>query len=217
MSTEVLLLLNIAGLTLVAYMVAINSHGPTRLGLSYLIATIMLAGTVWVVVQHVNMGLDMQNREKLKQLGQEKQAAEELLRAQREAMMAGKERSAAASEINEVVAKGATLATRIAHTDLQDRSVDLDGLLGRAAATAREATELKKEFEELEPDTFFQDARGMLKEAIEALTEAAYLYRSYYHSEDSDQEELRERIMRQKSRAAGELFDKVKDRLSSPR
>ena len=47
--------------------------------------------------------------------------------------------------------------------------------------------------------------------------EAAYLYRSYYHSEDSDQEELRERIMRQKSRAAGELFDKVKDRLSSPR
>ena len=66
MGVEVYLLCSFVGLTLLAYMVAINSHGPTRLSVSYLIATLMLAGTVWAIVQHVNTGLDERKMEEFK-------------------------------------------------------------------------------------------------------------------------------------------------------
>ena len=47
MSIEILLLGIACSMTLLAYMIAINAHGTTRLSLSYFLATLMLAGNVW--------------------------------------------------------------------------------------------------------------------------------------------------------------------------
>ena len=56
MSVEILLLGVLIGITLLGYMIAINSHGPTRLSTSLLIATVILVGTVWAIIQHANYG-----------------------------------------------------------------------------------------------------------------------------------------------------------------
>ncbi len=91
MSVEILLLAVMGGITLLAYMVAINSHGPTRLSISYLIATVILAGTVWVTVQYVNNDQNIRNSEEVKRLEQEKQKAEEQICSRESAVPVGHE------------------------------------------------------------------------------------------------------------------------------
>jgi len=216
MSVEVLLLVLIAGITLLAYMIAINAHGPTRLGLSYLIATVMLAGTVWLIVQHVNNNLDSQKAAELRRLGMEKQLAEKRLKSQQQQLMENKERMAAATKINAIVTRGTNTAVALTNINLQDRTVDLDVLIGRAAIKGKEAREIKDDVERLTVDSeYFSDALSALKEAVQLLNEAAYYYKSYYYSEDADQEELRERILLQKARASRKKFQDVADIMTS--
>lgn len=207
MSVEILLMVNIAGITLLAYMIAINAHGPTRLGISYLLATIMLAGSVWVVVQHVNTGIDSKKVEEIRRLDSEKQLAEERLKSQEEALRKNRERLAITGKINAIITAGTALATTMQSVDLQDRNVDLDGLIARAVSKGKESRDMKDDFEKLKiSDRHFDQSLAALKEAIQLVGEAAYYYKSFYYSEDTDQEQLRERIMRQKSRAAREKF-----------
>ncbi|MBD3345989.1 MAG: hypothetical protein GF401_13080 [Chitinivibrionales bacterium] len=210
MGTEVLLLGVLAGITLLAYMVAINSHGPTRLSISYLLATILLAGTVWAIVQHVNSGLDKEKMAELRRLELEKQAAEERIKNKEEELMENKHRTNFAARLNDIINRGTGLATTMMNVDLRNMSYDLETLLGRAAATKKKSSELKKEFESLEPeDEFFTQSMELIDEALTDLTEAGRFYYLYYRSEDTTQEELRERLLRQKARKAYESFKKA--------
>ena len=207
MTVEVLLLAIACGITLLAYMVAINAHGPTRLSLSYLIATIMLAGTVWGVVQYVNTDLDSRKMEELKRLEMEKNLAEERIQSQEEALRSNRAKMSFATKLNSVITSGTGFATSMINVDLQDRSLDLDILMKRASDIKKKTDELKKEFETLAVEnTFFTEPTSVIKEAIQSLSEAAYYYRSYYYSEDPEQEKLRERILRQKARLAYDKF-----------
>jgi hypothetical protein len=88
--------------------------------------------------------------------------------------------------------------------------VDLDGLKERAAAAVRKVDDAKKELALLEPaDAAFVASLAQVKDALQLMGEAAYYWRIYYSSEDEDQEALRERILRQKSRTAYETLQKV--------
>jgi len=215
MSTEVLLLIVIAGLTLLAYPIAINAHGPTRLGLSYLIATLMLAGTVWVVVQHVNAGVGMQHRREMKLAEEKLREQEEKLKEQASEGQEQRAKMAFAEKLRAVVTKGATLSSRLAGADLRDRSVDYDALVARATAAVSEADAIKQEFEAIPPSQrFYVDAYESVKEGVQLLKEATYYFRSFYSSEDSDQEDLRSRIMRQKARSAVEVFQKASGQIT---
>jgi hypothetical protein len=199
-------------------MIAINAHGPTRLGISYLLATLMLAGTVWVVVQHVNAGLDVKRRQELERLGQEKDALSKQLHDQEREGAVEQRKSAIAAKLGGVITEGSTLASRMARVDLQDRSVDFDGLVGRAVMAIRSADELKDEYGKIQsPDRVFPDAAASVEEALKLLKDAAHYYRSFYSSEDADQEDLRARIMRQKARSASDLFTKASTQLAAAR
>ncbi len=132
MSVEVLLLALACGMTILAYMIAINAHGPTRLSLSYLMATIMLAGTVWGIVQYVNTDLDSRKMEELKRLETEKKIAEARIQSQEEALRANKERMGQAAKLNTIIATGTGLASAMINIDLQDRGVA--GTVARADA-----------------------------------------------------------------------------------
>lgn len=216
MSVEVLLLIVLAGLTLLAYMIAINAHGPTRLGISYLLATLMLAGTVWVVVNYVYTGKNQQYNKQLEQLGKEKQMLNEKLQEKQSGDETERRKTQLAAELTAVITEGGTQAAAILRTDLQDRSVDFDGLVGRAVVAIRNADELKKKFEDIRmPDRTFPTASGSVEEGLKQLKDAAHYYRSFYSSEDSDQEELRARIMRQKARSAADLFQKAGKELAA--
>lgn len=216
MNTEAMMLALACGMTMLAYMIAINAHGSTRLSLSYLMATIMLAATVWGIVQYVNSDLDAKKMEQIKKIEQEKQLAEERIQSQEEALKANRERMGYATKLSAIVSTGTGLASTILNVDLQNRSVDLSVLMGRAAETKRKVEELKETFGKIGVlDSSFSETIELLKGAIQSLTEAAYYYRSFYYSEDSEQERLRERVLRQKARAAYDQFQKVATSIAS--
>jgi len=215
MSVEVMLLVIIGGLTLLGYMVAINAHGTARMSLSYLIATLMLGATVWVVVQYLNSGVAEQRKAEIQRLAKEKDLAEQRLQEEQEAGKGDRERQAMADKMRAVIAKASPLASRMTAMDMQDRSVDFDGLVARAVALGKEVDEVRQEFEAMTgPQSVFAEATATVKEAMQVLKEAAYYCRLFYQSEDSDQEDLRARIMRQKARSASDLFQKATGQLT---
>ncbi len=210
MNTEILLLALACGMTLLAYMVAINAHGPTRLSLSYLIATVMLAGTVWCIVQYVNTGVDSKKIEELKKLEREKRLAEEKALSNEEQLRANKDRMVKIAHLNKIIAAGSGYSTTLISVELQDASVELDGLLGRAIDMKKKVEELNNEFLSVTiQDVFFSETITMLTDAMKLLTEASMYYRLYYQSNDPTQEINREKVLRQRARTAYELFQKA--------
>jgi hypothetical protein len=214
MSVDILLLVVMGGITLLAYMVAINSHGPTRLSISYLIATVILAGTVWMTVQYVNNDQNTRNREELKRLELEKQKAEDQMQSREQqyqsAMKENKERLGLAGKLNAVITSGTALATQLANMDMHDQSLELDGLVGRAAEAKRKCDDLAAEFGKIAvSDNVFAECANQIKEGLALLAESAQYSVLFYKAEDTAQEELRERIMRQKARNAHDSLQKA--------
>jgi len=220
MSIEVLLLVILAAVTLLAYMVAINSHGPTRLAFSYLIATVILAGSVWAIVQYVNSDINAKKMEEFKRLELEKQKAEDQVKSQQQqysqAMRQSKEHVAMAARFHDILVTATGLATMIINTDLHDMSVDLDALIARSVDAKRRSEQIQADFDKIKtPDTLFAESISLMKDGLKTLSESAQYYYLYFKAEDSAQEELRERIMRQKARIASETLQKASTLVSS--
>ncbi len=220
MSVEILLLILLAAVTLLAYMVAINSHGAARLAFSYFLATIILAGTVWATVQYVNTDINAKKIEELKRLELEKQKAEDQMKSREQeysaAMRQNKEHMAAATRLNSALQAANSLATFMMNTDLRDMSTDLDGLIARSVDTKKKCDQLFAEFDKTKiTDTLFVESGSLVKDGLKQLTEAAQYYYLYFKAEDSAQEELRERIMRQKAKMAAETLQKAGTLISS--
>lgn len=216
MSIELLLLILLGGITLLAYMVAINSHGPTRLSISYLLATALLATSVWAVVQHVNMGEDRIAQDKLRREAQMRQELEKQKAEAVEALQESRDRAAFAAKLNTVINTATGLATTMMNVDLRDMSLELDALIGKATTTRAQVREAREKFEALKTnDRFFEESLRLMSEAMENLNDASQYFYLYYRSEDSAQEELRERIMRQKARDAYEKCQKASGQIAS--
>jgi hypothetical protein len=210
MSTDILLLAVLGGITILAYMVAINAHGPTRLSISYLLATFMLAGTVWAVVQYVNAGQDRLQMAEFQRLQMEKQQVEARAASQEQTIQDSRRRLTYAGRLNAVINQATGLATTMINADLRDYSAELDVLVGRAQTAQRKAEELSAEFEKLKADErYFPQGVQLTGEAFKDLVEAAKYYTQYFRAEDSAQEDLRNRLMRQKSRDALEKLKRA--------
>jgi hypothetical protein len=211
MPVEILLLINLGALTLIAYAIALNSHGTKRLTTSYLLATFILIATVWVTVQYVNSGDNRRKMEEFKKMESEQQKQMQSQEAaMQRALRENKERFTFAGKLNSLIARGTALSAAMMNLNLSNLNQDLDVLLGRAAATKKKIEELRDDFEKLNVnDTLFSRTEALFKEAITQLAEAAHYYNLYYRAEDSAQEELRERIMRQKATEAHSLLEKA--------
>ena len=115
-----------------------------------------------------------------------------------------------AARLNTMITSGTALATSLINIDLQDKSADLETLIGRAVETKKRVDTFKQDFEKLTTtDSFFNEPLVLIKDGVQLLVEAAQYFRQYYYSEDSSQESLRERILRQKAREAYEKFQKA--------
>jgi len=216
MTIEILLLGMLVGITLLGYMIAINSRGPTKLSISYLIATVLLAATVWAIVQHVNTGADRVQQEMYRRLELEKKKAEELARSQEQSLIENRKKMNAAGKLNEIISQGTGYASSIMNVDLRDFSVELDVLMSRANAMKNEIAAMRNSFENLNNEKMlFPACVPTIKEALSKLTDAAKYYRLYFRAEDSAQEELRERTMRQKARQSYDLFKKASSQITS--
>jgi hypothetical protein len=216
MSVEVLLLSIMVGITLIGYMIAVNAHGSTRLSISYLLATVLLAGTVWAIVQYVNSNLSRQQQAQYRRLEAENSKAEERIKSQEQSLMRGQKVSTASSKVNNVISQGTGYAASMMNANMRDFSVELDVLMGRATAMKRKVSALNKEFKSISSDaSYFPEGAKLISDAIKNLSEASNYYKLYFRAEDSVQEELRERLMRQKARAAYNQFSKAGSKIRS--
>jgi len=198
------------GMTVLAYMVAINAHGPIRLSLSCLMATVMLAGSVWAIVQYVNTGIDTMKMAEMKKLEYEKQVAEQRMQSQADSLRENKQRMNISTALNTIITTGTASASSMANLDLQDRNSTLEVLMARAAEMKRKADALKVQFDSLKTeDQIFIEPRTLTKDGLQALSEAGYYLKSYYYSEDADQEQQRENLLRAKARTAYDKFQKA--------
>jgi hypothetical protein len=169
---------------------------------------------VWATVQYVNSGDNRRRTEEFKRLEMEKLKAEEQMRSQAAAMQMAlsenNERLATASRINGIITRGSELASTIININLHDMNSELNVLLARASETKRKVEELNGEFDKMKiSDTLFNQSSSIIKEAFRQLSEAAQYFVLYYRSEDSSQEELREKIMRQKATGSRDLLQKA--------
>jgi hypothetical protein len=220
MSVEILLLVILGAITLLSYMVAINSHGSTRLAFSYLIATVILAVSVWATVQYVNTDINAKKMEEFKKLESEKQKAEDQMKSQEQqysqAMRLSKEHLAIAAHLRDVLTNANGLATSMVNTNLHDMSMDLDGLVGRSVDTKRRCDDALADFEKTRiTDSLFGGSVALIRDGLKTLAEASQYYYLYFKAEDSAQEELRERIMRQKARLASETLQKAGSQINT--
>ncbi len=216
MSIEILLLGIACSMTLLAYMIAINAHGPTRLSLSYLMATVMLAGNVWGVIQYVNNNQNTLKMQEMKRLEAENRLAEEKILEQERSLRAHKEEIGMVALINPIIATGTGLASSMLNANLQDGSLEVDALIGRANECKYKVEKLTEEYQKIQfSNTFLPNARQEVASALQLLGEAAQNYRSYYKAEDSHQEAVRERLVRQKAKLANEKFKAASDLISA--
>ena len=224
-NTEILLLGALCGMTILAYMIAINAHGAVRLSISFFLATILLAGSVYCIVQYVNVGEEQQKKQAIQtvqQLSAEKQQAEEQrlraelqLKSNEQLLEENKEKMVLAGKLNALVAAGSALANRVNSIDLHDMALELDGLMARATEAKAKADGLSAEFGQIDVSKgYYADAIPLMKNGIAQLVEACRYYTMYYRSEDAAQEGLRENLLRQKSKAAAGDFGKAAGILS---
>jgi hypothetical protein len=210
MSVELLLLAVICGLTLIAYMVAINAHGISRLIFSYLIATMMLAGTVYVIIKYVNTDLEAKKTAEFRRLEMDKMLAEQKMQSQEESFKQDKARMNTVTKLSSFIATGSDYANQIINIDLQDKNSELETLMKRAEDLKKKSESLQKSYNDCSlTDSTFGSTSAIMKEAMKSLTEAAFYFNSYYYSEDTDQERLRERMLRQKANSAFNSFKKA--------
>jgi nucleoside diphosphate kinase len=221
MSVEILFILMLCGITVLAYMIAINAHGAVRLSISYLFATLLLAGSVYCIVEQVNAKADKETLSALKRAEQaeiEKQKAEELLRKKDESLQSSRERTVFLNQLTAIITSGSTLANRVKNVELRNSSVDLDALLGQANGAKKKSAEIKADFKKLDfYSGFYPEVVPVVREALEQTVDACRYYSSFYHSEDAVQERERERIMRSKAQAASAQFENANQLLARSR
>lgn len=216
MTVEILLIAIACGITLLAYMIAINAHGAVRISFSYFLATMMLAGSVWLIVQYVNRDLEEKRKLEIVRIEEKRKAEAETFRKNAEAMVEkNKLQSSYTAKLVIFISNASSIANQILSVDLQNRNVDYETLVGRAAETRRKVDELSKQYREMDSlEASMPDQYVIIKDGLKSLTDAAINYKSYYLSEDSTQEMQREKALRYKAKDALDKFNKAESLLS---
>lgn len=208
-SNEILSLMILTALTVIGYMIAVNSRGVTRMSLSYLLATLLLAVNIFSIAQYVNG----ENNEVLQQeyqarLAKEKAEMEKKLATNAvdaEALREQELKSDEALKLLAVTNEALALAEELSTMNLLDYTLTYDQKVSRAAKIKRTVQSVKNKYTTMQPDlAFIKDSS--IAAAFEKLAKSALYCKLYYSAEDSDQEVVRERVMRTNAKKAKEMF-----------
>ncbi len=216
MTIEILLLAIMGGITLLAYLIAINAHGPFKISFSYFLATIMLAGTVWLIVQYVNQDMEVKKSEELSLLEMKRKAEEEAYKQKAELLvLQNKEYVNVAKKLLIFISSASNYASLILNVDLQNKSVDFNTLLGKASETKQKVDVLSAQCATMDSvQKIYPESYLLIKDGIKKLSEAVTNYKNFYYSEDSTEESQRERLLRGRAKDALDKFSKASALLS---
>jgi len=209
MSVEVLLMAVLVALTVIAYMIAINARGLWRLTLSFLFATCMLGGSVWVIVQHYSTTSRIAMEKQRRTFEKERMAAKERLQS-KEQVLEKMERAGSVSRMETLIAQANSFASLLIREKLHDQNLSHGQLVERAAEVEQSVMRLQNEIRASKQilDQFPESAK-LLAEAMTHLAEAGRLYRQYYFSENSAAERSTERLLRQNARNAQDALQRA--------
>ena len=212
MGADITPIILMAGLTIVAVMIAINTHGLLRMSISYTLAAALLGLTAVVFFNHA--GLISGKGSRHSELTSEP-VEKGIDDRPHPAESPSPQRARLAAELRRLAAEGIA-CTNLLSRELKDESVELETLVGRASETRRRVEFIKGEFNRIPAtDAAFRKPLASIKTGIQLLSEAAQLYLQYYYAEDSKQEETCEKLLRQKAKGANEQFLKASNALAT--
>lgn len=221
MNAEKLALLILTGITILGFMVALNAKGITRLSISFLMATLLLALNVVGVVQYLNnptpektesntQTIAEQERLMLEQQIAEKQQAEAAEKEKQKRIENQRNKEKEAVKIASFLRESSDIAAKLRTVQLHDFTLEYSQLVARAQQVY--SSVLKKE-EELGKMTvgiaYYKSVTSDMKTSLEALKKAAKYYKLYYKANDEQQERVRENIIRSSAKEAQNGFDRV--------
>jgi hypothetical protein len=206
MNTEMLLLAVLAAMTVVAFMIAINSRGRWRATLSSLLAVGMLVGTVWVFTLHYSMSFNADNQRERHHIMQE------LITKDQTALTA----NSSITVCSTLIVQTNDFAGTLLKERLYDPSLSHDQMIARANSAERRLEELqsqinsKKQMLESHPEV-----ATLLSRAMTELKTACHLYNRYYFAENTAAEIQTERLLRQKAQSARDTLIKAEKTLEA--
>jgi len=188
MSIEVLLMAVLIALTIVAYMIAINARGLWRLTVSFLFATCMLGGTVWIIVEHYSSTSRSAMQKERRNFESEKQALV---------------RTGSASTVLTLISQANGYASLLIRERLHNSDLSHSQLIANAVNTQQQVEMLQNEIKgSAQVINQFPEAAKLIETAMTHLLEACRLYHQYYFSENTAAERNAERLLRQNARSA---------------
>jgi hypothetical protein len=216
MSADLTPIILMAGLTIVAFMIAINTHGLLRMCVSYTLAAVLLGLTAVVFFNHAGVIPGKWSRRIELSAEPVERGIDDRPSPAHAAEIPLPQKVRLAAELRRVAAEGTACANSLLSRELKDESVELETLVGRASETRRRVEFIKSEFDRVQAsDAAFRKPLEAIKTGIQQLAEAAQLYLQYYYAEDSNQEETCEKLLRQKAKGANEQFQKASNMLSA--
>ena len=215
-STNLLLLTILSFITVIGYMIAINAQGATKISISFLMATLLLAGDIFFIVEYVNeqktknVELEYQKR-----LQKEKENLEKKVVQNSVSKEELQEKAAQNDEIlkvQSILNKAKILSNKLSSLDLRNYQLDVDQRIAIAAKLKRDVVKLDSEYKALSNNLVYIKEPA-INNAFAALSKSALYAKLYYQSEDGEQEDVRERVMRSKAKEAYNLFNSVNKKL----
>ncbi len=211
-----MLLVVLGAITVSAYMTAINALGVARITISFFLATVLLAGTVIVIIQYVEQRQEVREKKMQQQKLQEmvtkqQQRLEEVKREMRRQLSQKRQTIEAAREIESNVTRAEKLASFISNVNLTDRSLSLNELMDRASGTRKRVAELESTITKLQQKhANFSEVFEPIQQGMKSLSSASQYFYSYYHAETGAQEQRWENKMRVQANAAQSHFEKAR-------
>jgi len=225
METNVLLLFLLAGVTLSAYVTAINSKGTVRIVLSYILASLVLLITVFCIMKHSSsQELAEKEAEKVRQKAQyeEQLRQAELQRQAEENARLAAESNQAASGIEaqkqykdallSIVNSGAGVARAILGVDVENENADMDALLSKSNSLKIQANSLKTKLSDLtapEGTQTLDEGRKNAEKGLQLLAASANAFNLFFKAEDENEEDERFDLYRQNAKAASGALSKA--------
>ncbi len=215
-SNEILSLTILTAITLIGYMIAVNSRGVTRMAITYLLATLLLAVNVLAIVQYVNgRGAEAREIEYKARLASEKADMEAKLTQSgidKDALREQELQSDEVLKVEAIITEALKIAEELSSLNLLDYTLTYEQKLARASTLKRKAQKAKAKYEALQPSLAYV-REVTISQAMDKLMKSALYCKLYYTAEDSDQEVVRERVMRTNAKNAKSLLQTINTKL----
>jgi len=195
MSIEVILLILLGGLAFNSFIGAINAKGTSRIVSSYILATMVLIGALFAIVQSVNQASVHAQKQREVEL-QAKLIEEQKLREEDALLAASGKASVEEKEIMDklvdISEKGNKVIRRILSVNIDDLEEDeWEGVSRRASGYLGTASKLKRAVEDIKPmeNGAFKESIEATKKAVDRLVWGASSFRKFFGAEDEDEED----------------------------